>query len=94
MTDIAQLRASSSNISIGSDAAGSVSVGTPPQQPAAVRLRALARLSFSRTLGACWLIPLMDLYVRVKLNVIGGSAKRQQRQREHGWQACSAAPCM
>jgi hypothetical protein len=38
---------------------------------AAAQLQALARLCFGRALGACWLIPCMDLVVRVKLNIIG-----------------------
>ncbi|GAX86266.1 hypothetical protein CEUSTIGMA_g13678.t1 [Chlamydomonas eustigma] len=38
---------------------------------AAAQLHALARLCFGRALGACWLIPCMDLVVRVKLNIIG-----------------------
>ena len=37
----------------------------------AEQLQALAKLCFSRALGACWLIPCMDLIVRVKLNLIG-----------------------
>ena len=35
------------------------------------QLTALARLCFTRVLGACWIIPCMDLIVRVKLNIIG-----------------------
>ncbi|KAG1659567.1 hypothetical protein FOA52_011923 [Chlamydomonas sp. UWO 241] len=38
---------------------------------AETQLRGLARLCFVRAIGACWLIPAMDLLVRVKLNLIG-----------------------
>ena len=34
-------------------------------------LKMVAKLGFARTLGACWIIPVVDLYVRVKLNIIG-----------------------
>ena len=44
--------------------------GGGPMRPAE-QLKALARLCFSRVLGACWIIPCMDLIVRVKLNIIG-----------------------
>ena len=37
------------------------------------QLRLLARLCFGRTLAAVFLLPLMDLCVRTKLNVIGAS---------------------
>ena len=43
---------------------------------AAATLRALARLCFLRALGACWLVPCMDLLVRVKLNLIGEAGGR------------------
>lgn len=38
---------------------------------AAEQLSTLARLCFTRALGACWLLPSMDLLVRCKLNIIG-----------------------
>lgn len=43
----------------------------PPGSPAPVKLQTMARMSFARALGAVWLLPAMDLYVRAKLNVIG-----------------------
>ncbi len=36
------------------------------------QLRLLARLCFGRTVAAAFLLPLMDLCVRTKLNIIGG----------------------
>lgn len=44
----------------------------PAEATSSERLKLLAKLSFARTLGAAWLIPVMDLFVRCKLNVIGG----------------------
>ena len=38
---------------------------------AADQLSTLARLCFTRAMGACWMIPSMDLLVRCKLNIIG-----------------------
>lgn len=48
------------------DAAAPTAAAAAEQQ-----LRALARLCFCRALGAIWLIPCMDLLVRLKLNLIG-----------------------
>ncbi len=64
LTDVKALM---STMATGKPVGGSNSVPTE----AADQLRLLARMCFSRALGACWIIPCMDLLVRVKLNIIG-----------------------
>lgn len=46
----------------------------PDGQPLAAdaKLRMLAQLCYARSAAACFLVPLLDLYVRTKLNIIGG----------------------
>ena len=76
LTDIklmSQLQSASAPSSCSGGGGDSSSGGSGPSSLAAAdQLRCLARLCFSRALGACWLIPCMDLLVRVKLNIIGG----------------------
>ncbi|KAJ9520874.1 hypothetical protein QJQ45_014060, partial [Haematococcus lacustris] len=43
----------------------------PPQASSAAKLHALALASCGRAVGSAWLLPLTDLYVRCKLNVVG-----------------------
>lgn len=50
-----------------------------PALSAEQKLRFLAKVSFARTISACWLLPLLDLYVRVKVNLIGRHMFLQQK---------------
>eukprot|EP00798_Chlamydomonas_sp_ICE-L_P031408 gene31408-6574_t len=43
------------------------------------RLGSLARQCFSRTLATCWLLPLLELHIRVKLNIIGRHLYLQEK---------------
>ncbi|KAL6750410.1 hypothetical protein V8C86DRAFT_852238 [Haematococcus lacustris] len=43
----------------------------PPQASSAAKLHTLALASCGRAVGSAWLLPLTDLYVRCKLNVVG-----------------------
>ena len=44
--------------------------GLAPQEKLALWER-LATESFTRALGAAWLVPLLDLLVRLKLHIVG-----------------------
>lgn len=42
-----------------------------PELDAGARSRLLLQLSFTRSLAACWAVPLLDALLRVKLNLVG-----------------------
>lgn len=48
----------------------------PPAATTADKLQAMARASCARALAAVLLVPLSDLYVRTKLNIIGEGVRR------------------
>lgn len=54
----------------------------PAGATAADKLKLMAKLSLARALGAVWLLPVADLYVRAKLNVIGELVCKGRRTGE------------
>ncbi len=74
LTDYEQIRVELRRIA-AEEAAGADAGSVLPevrQHDKLVMWQLMARQCFTRSMAAAWLIPLLDLLVRVKLHVIGG----------------------